>query len=73
MNAEYFLLRQLITVDLQNKKMDKNLKLMTSRMHSSLALFGTEYLMDTDPRKILNHTGTTTHKHTHRVAVIHEY
>jgi hypothetical protein len=56
MNAEYFLLRQLITVHLWNSNTEKNPKLLASRKHSWLALFGTEYLMDTDPGNILKHT-----------------
>jgi hypothetical protein len=53
MNAEYFLLRQFIMLDKQNSNVEKNPKLLSSRKHSRLAFFGTEYLTDTDPGNIL--------------------
>jgi hypothetical protein len=54
-NAEYFLLGQYITVYLQNSNIEPNPKLMTSRKHCWLALFGTEYITDTDMGNFYNH------------------
>jgi hypothetical protein len=64
MNAEYILLRKLITVDLWNSNIEQNLKLLNSRKHSLLASFGTEYLTDTDSGNILQ-PYTCLHTQTH--------
>jgi hypothetical protein len=53
MNAEYILLRQYIMVHLQNSNVEPNPKLGTSRKHCWLALFETEYLIDTAMGNIL--------------------
>jgi hypothetical protein len=63
MNAEYFLLRQYVRVDLCNSNVEPNLQLVTSRKHCWLALCGTEYLTDTDTGNILQ-PPTRTHSHT---------
>jgi hypothetical protein len=52
-NAEYLPLGKYITVHLWNSNVEPNPKLMTSRQHYWRALFGTEYLTDTDMGNIL--------------------
>jgi hypothetical protein len=47
MNAEYFHLRQQLMVDLGNNNFEQIPKLLTSRKHSWLVWFGTQYLTDT--------------------------
>jgi hypothetical protein len=60
MNAEYFLLWEFITFALWNTHFEQYLKLLISRKHSRHAFFGTDYLTDTDTKKIIQ-----PHMHTH--------
>jgi hypothetical protein len=53
MNAEYFSLKQQLKVDLLNSNFERIQKLLTSRKHSWLEWFETEYLPDMDAGNIL--------------------
>jgi hypothetical protein len=62
MNAEYFFLRQYITIHLWNSNVEPNPKRVTFKKHCWFALFGTEYIRDTDMGNILQQP--THHKQT---------